>query len=367
MISNMPVLRLKVPDRPKAKPSWLAGIILLLFAPSGVYILPAIGVFLLVRRAMREARAYKLKRFHRYMQFFNRPDMTFSVTDIASALGVPKSEVRGDVRQMISENMFTVAPRFSDDGNLILFGNADGVETAFVSQEELDARLRAEKARSEAEQARGEAERARRQAEAAHREAEMARREVEAARAARHATRGKKADAPIGMTAQEARAFQVPAEIKGDSDIESVLECLSVLNSDIDHEGVSKRIDRISSLTRDIMLRSKDPAHPQDVRLFMAYYLPTTVRLLQSYALLEEQSYQGGNITAARAEIERTLDTVIQGFEKKLDSMFSEDALDITSDASVLETMLKKDGLASSASPFRVSKNSDRKGQTMPM
>ena len=77
----------------------------------------------------------------------------------------------------------------------------------------------------------------------------------------------------------------------------------------------------------------------------MNYYLPTTLKLLKSYSLMEKQSYQGENIQAARKKIESILDTLIHAFEQQQDRLFRSEALDVESDISVLETMMASDGL----------------------
>jgi len=145
---------------------------------------------------------------------------------------------------------------------------------------------------------------------------------------------------------KEEKPQKKPSPAPQDMDIEQVLRRLRELNDDIEHEGVSRRIDRIGSLTANILQRGQSSGRDAEMRKFMGYYLPTTLKLLESYALLEEQSYQGANILAARADIERILDTVIKGFEEQLDRLFSGDALDISTDISVLEQMLASDGLA---------------------
>ena len=48
---------------------------------------------------------------------------------------------------------------------------------------------------------------------------------------------------------------------------------------------------------------------------------------------------------ASKKEIEDTLDTLNQAFEKLLDSLFRDRAWDVSSDISVLETMLAQEGL----------------------
>lgn len=89
-----------------------------------------------------------------------------------------------------------------------------------------------------------------------------------------------------------------------------------------------------------------NPEREIEVHKFMNYYLPTTMKLLKSYSLLERQSYQGENIVASRHDIEEILGTLVHAFEKQLDQLFAADAVDISSDITVLETMIAKDGLS---------------------
>ena len=77
----------------------------------------------------------------------------------------------------------------------------------------------------------------------------------------------------------------------------------------------------------------------------MSYYLPTTLKILRSYAQMEAQGIEGENISAAKDRIEGMMDKVVDGFEKQLDRLFQDDAMDITTDVEVLERMLDKDGL----------------------
>lgn len=57
---------------------------------------------------------------------------------------------------------------------------------------------------------------------------------------------------------------------------------------------------------------------------------------------------QGETITAAKAEILETFDTINVAFENLFDRLFQEDALDISTDISALETMLANEGLSGS-------------------
>ena len=78
----------------------------------------------------------------------------------------------------------------------------------------------------------------------------------------------------------------------------------------------------------------------------MDYYLPTTVKLLEAYQELDGQPVQGENITTSKKEIEDTLDTLNEAFERLFDSMFQETAWDVSTDISVLKTLLAQEGLS---------------------
>lgn len=109
---------------------------------------------------------------------------------------------------------------------------------------------------------------------------------------------------------------------------------------------ISNKISRMELLVRRIFERVEQ--HPEvipDIRKLMEYYLPTTVKLLDAYEELDKQPIQGENIITAKKEIENTLDTLNVAFEKLLDSLFKDTAWDVSSDISVLHTMLAQEGL----------------------
>ena len=87
--------------------------------------------------------------------------------------------------------------------------------------------------------------------------------------------------------------------------------------------------------------------HPQklpQIRRFLNYYLPTTLKLLGSYEQLSTQSVKGENITSTLFNIAGMMHTVAHAFEKQLDSLFTDEAMDISADITVFETMLKQEG-----------------------
>ncbi len=143
-----------------------------------------------------------------------------------------------------------------------------------------------------------------------------------------------------------ARGHLSPEVIKiieqGDVYIRKIRDC----NDAIPGEEISGKIDRIEMLVDKIFDRvEQEPRCVSDIQKLMSYYLPTTVKLLEAYAEMDAQPVGGENIAGAKKEIETTIDTLNIAFEKLLDSLFMEKAWDVSSDISVLNTMLAQEGL----------------------
>ena len=130
-------------------------------------------------------------------------------------------------------------------------------------------------------------------------------------------------------------------------DENAILQEIREVNDAIPDEAMSAKIDRIGEITGKILdYQRSHPSKSGQLRSFLNYYLPTTLKILRAYAQLDAQGIEGENITAAKKRIENMMDMVVDGFESQLDKLFADDALDITSDVQVLENMLRKDGLS---------------------
>lgn len=117
-------------------------------------------------------------------------------------------------------------------------------------------------------------------------------------------------------------------------------------NDDIPGEEISVKIDRMEHIVRRIFQRvERHPEVVPDLKKLMDYYLPMAVKLLQAYADMDAQPVQGENIRSTKQEIDATLDTLNLAFEKLLDQIFEDTAMDVSSDISVLNTLLAQDGL----------------------
>ena len=109
---------------------------------------------------------------------------------------------------------------------------------------------------------------------------------------------------------------------------------------------ISAKISRMELIVEKIFERAqKHPEIIPDLKKMMNYYLPMTVKLLDAYEEMDRMPVQGENIKSSKKEIEETLDTLNQAFEKLLDSVFQDTAWDVSSDISVLHTLLAQEGL----------------------
>lgn len=109
---------------------------------------------------------------------------------------------------------------------------------------------------------------------------------------------------------------------------------------------ISYKISRMELIVEKIFeYAQKHPEVIPDLKKLMDYYLPMTIKLLDAYEEMDKQPVQGENIQASKKEIEDTLDTLNQAFEKLLDSVFRDVTWDVSSDISVLNTLLAQEGL----------------------
>ncbi len=235
----------------------------------------------------------RTKRFKTYCKALGQKTHC-TITELARQVEKPVSFVKKELRAMIDQGLF-------------LEGHLDREETMLITSHETYRNF--EQARLQLEQ------RQRLEAEE--------RKRLEAAQAK-----------------QDPRVREVLD--KGNAFIAEIRRC----NDAIPGEAVSAKIDRMEHIVRQIFRRVEtDPGSIPDLKKLMDYYLPMTVKLLNAYADMDAQAVQGETIQASKREIEETLDTLNLAFEKLLDDLFQDTALDVSSDISVLQTLLAQEGL----------------------
>lgn len=242
----------------------------------------------------------KVKRYKAYKKALGQK--TYCALDkLSRSVGKSVKYVRKEVLKMIDEGLF-------------LQGHMDKEETILITSDETYYRF---------EQSRLQLEERKRQ-ENADKKAQ------EAAARKRQET-----------AAQDSRVKEVLD--RGNAFIAQIRKC----NDDIPGEEISAKIDRMERIVRQIFERAE--AHPEivpDLKKMMDYYLPMTVKLLNAYAEMDAQPVQGETILNSKREIEQTLDTLNLAFEKLLDDLFRDTAMDVSSDISVLNTLLAQEGLS---------------------
>ena len=129
---------------------------------------------------------------------------------------------------------------------------------------------------------------------------------------------------------------------KGNEYVEKIRE----VNHALPEPEITEKLTRLENIISKIFARVKEePGEARNLSQFMDYYLPTTWKLVAAYREMEEQPVQGENIMNAKKEIKDSLDTINDAFETLLDSMFREQAWDVSTDISVMKSMMKQDGL----------------------
>lgn len=90
-------------------------------------------------------------------------------------------------------------------------------------------------------------------------------------------------------------------------------------------------------------LLKENPNTAKDLDKVINFYLPTTVKLMDNYIDLSEKPTD--SVKSSLKSMEQTMDLVNDGFMKMLDNIYQEKIMDLSSDMSVLKSMLRQEGL----------------------
>lgn len=159
-----------------------------------------------------------------------------------------------------------------------------------------------------------------------------------------------RASAPVKYITVEEPA--TPADT-GNPEVDSLIDkgrdsvrALTELNEKIKDEYISREISRMEGASRTIFdTIAEHPEKAADIRRFLNYYLPTTIKLLETYHRMDSQTVKGENVMQTMESVKSNVDMIANAFEKEADSLFSDEAMDISSDIEVMDTILKSEGL----------------------
>ena len=118
------------------------------------------------------------------------------------------------------------------------------------------------------------------------------------------------------------------------------------LNDSIQDETISAQIDHLEEITGKIIDHvAAQPQKLPQIRRFLNYYLPTTLKILNAYDRMDAAGISGSNIDTTKQKVESMLTTIVQAFDRQLDSLFGAEAMDISTDITVMENLLAQEGL----------------------
>lgn len=118
------------------------------------------------------------------------------------------------------------------------------------------------------------------------------------------------------------------------------------LNESIQDPEISADIERLEDVCGKIFTQVKaDPSRLPQISRFMDYYLPTTLKILNAYDRMGAQGVSGENIAGTMSRVENMMGTIVSAFEKQLDALFGAEAMDISTDITVLENLMQREGL----------------------
>lgn len=229
-----------------------------------------------------------IQRFRKYLVTIRGRNYC-AISELARKIGKKESYVRQDLQKMIANNWFCQA-HIDDEGKTLLLTDAMYQQYRMLKEER----------NQQAEETR--------------------RRETEPAD-----------ETLYRETEEQGRAY---------------IAAIRHANDEIPGEVVSQKLYRLEEIVSRIFAQVREqPQQIPELRRFFDYYMPTTLKLVETYRMLDGQSIAGQNIQTAKQEIEQTLDTINLAFENLFDSLFAHTAVDITSDIAVLKNLLRQEGL----------------------
>lgn len=237
----------------------------------------------------------RASRFKRYVSML-QTKLYCSIDELASRTGKSKKFVLKDIKRMMQNGWFLQAHLDKQESCLIVSDQL--YEQYQLTQKNYEEQQKIQTAQKEAEN--------------------------------RQAETNRSANAEYDRMLEEGRTY---------------IRMIRLCNDEIPGEEMSEKLDKLELLVTRIFAQvEKEPELTSELHKILNYYLPTTQKLLEAYRDLDKQNLELSNISATKKEIEDTIDTINQAFEKFLDELFRDKAWDIQTDISVLHTMLKQDG-----------------------
>ncbi len=124
------------------------------------------------------------------------------------------------------------------------------------------------------------------------------------------------------------------------------IRTIKAANDALPEAEISEKLDQLELVTTKIFdYVEQHPEKLPEIRKFMCYYMPITLKLVHAYRKFEQHGTNTSEIEATKLEIKGTLDTINKAYRNLLKKLMQADILDVSSDISALETILAQEGL----------------------
>ena len=124
------------------------------------------------------------------------------------------------------------------------------------------------------------------------------------------------------------------------------IEKIHQSNDIIKDKEISDKLDKMEKIVSMIFYElDLSPQYADKLGMFMNYYLPTTKKLLDSYIEIDEKEVKGKSLEKSKKDIAEAFDKLIVSFDSILDKFYQAKELDIASDISTMEILMKQENL----------------------
>ena len=162
-----------------------------------------------------------------------------------------------------------------------------------------------------------------------------------------------------GEAKQEEKKEEAKPKTTGNPEIDALIKEreramseMRRLNDNIEDEKISNQIDHLEEVTGKIIDQVvNNPKKLPQIRRFLDYYLPTTLKILNAYDRMDSAGIAGDNISATKAKVETMMDSICVAYDKQLDALFGDEAMDISTDITVMEQLMKQQGFGTATKP----------------
>ena len=277
----------------------------------------------------------RISRFERYKRCIGTKALC-AVRSLSGAVGLPEKKVRRELEGMIAKGYFLQG--HMDDEKSCLILDDETYQLYLQSKEQVENARRDEEA----------AKRQQSDEEAAKRQQSYGQTQ-RCSSGAQH--QGSQGHSAANASAQAASSSAASASAKNSKDVQEAIQVgmeyirqIRQINDELPQPVISEKLSHLEEVIGLIYLRvEKTPEKLSSLKHFTDYYLPTTMRLVTAYRDLDHVDTE--NARQSKEQIEHTLDTINDAFDKLLDNLYEEDRMNVQADIAVLKTLLAQEGL----------------------